>query len=285
MDLRFIKICVIPLGLGVSSIGRADFVTPEEPEAYEPFVIEIDIPDLYAYYSPQVDVESNEILLLHMETYEITTLPPSEVPVVVEVQGLPPGTYAIKTVELPSYELDGEPVVYDTGLTVAVAEATPPQKAYAFYHEDTGHYFVTGSEEEADGLLRPEIGGWLIVDTGFHVWHADDLAPAAAVPVCRFYSSLANSHFYTGSEGECTMLQEEDHGWEYEGIAFQALIPDRGACPAGTDPVWRLFNDRAAELDSNHRFVASSETYRAMMADGWIGEGVAFCSPPMIEEQ
>ncbi|HHX83507.1 MAG TPA: hypothetical protein GX696_11080, partial [Pseudomonadaceae bacterium] len=61
-------------------------------------------------------------------------------------------------------------------------------------------------------------------------------------------------------------MQEEDHGWEYEGIAFQALIPNGGACPAGTDPVWRLFNDRVAEKDSNHRFVASSETYRAMMA-------------------
>jgi hypothetical protein len=48
----------------------------------------------------------------------------------------------------------------------------------------------------------------------------------------------------------------------------------------GTTPVWRLYNDRAAQLDSNHRFVASGETYRAMIAEGWIGEGVAFCSPP-----
>ena len=120
---------MIPLGLGVSTISRANVVTPEEPEAYESFIIEIDIPDLYAYDSPQVDVESNEILLLHMETAEINTLPPSEMPVVVEVQGLPPGSYAIKTVELPPYELDGEPVVYDKGLTVVVAEAALPQKA------------------------------------------------------------------------------------------------------------------------------------------------------------
>ena len=104
------------------------------------------------------------------------------------------------------------------------------------------------------------------------------------MPVCRFYSSLVNSHFYTGDEEECAILQVEDHGWEYEGIAFQALLPANGACPAGTDPVWRLFNNRVAEMDSNHRFVASSETYRAMMADGWVGEGVAFCSPPATEE-
>jgi len=56
-----------------------------------------------------------------------------------------------------------------------------------------------------------------------------------------------------------------------------------GACPVGTDPVWRLFNNRVAELDSNHRFVANQGTYRMMIADGWVGEGVAFCSPPTAE--
>jgi serine protease len=71
----------------------------------------------------------------------------------------------------------------------------------------------------------------------------------------------------------------EQDSWQYEGIAFQALLPVVGACPAGTDPVWRLYNNRFAEMDSNHRFVASSETYRTMIADGWQGEGVAFCSP------
>ena len=44
-------------------------------------------------------------------------------------------------------------------------------------------------------------------------------------------------------------------------------------------PVWRLYNDRFAQADSNHRFVASPDTYRHMIANGWIGEGVAFCSP------
>ena len=125
--------------------------------------------------------------------------------------------------------------------------------------------------------------GWEIVDFGFNVWHAEEPAPSTAVPVCRFYPSVVNSHFYTGDEEECSKLQAEDHGWEYEGIAFQALIPTDGACPAGTDPVWRLFNNRVAELDSNHRFVASQNTYLMMTAGGWIGEGVAFCSPPTAE--
>ena len=93
-----------------------------------------------------------------------------------------------------------------------------------------------------------------------------------------------NSHFYTADEEECELLKQEDAGWVYEGIAFQALVPVAGgACLPGTYPVWRLYNNRYAQLDSNHRFVASVGIYHAMMADGWLGEGVAFCSPASSE--
>jgi len=44
--------------------------------------------------------------------------------------------------------------------------------------------------------------------------------------------------------------------------------------------VWRLYNDHFAQADSNHRFVTNVDICRHMIASGWIGEGVAFCSPP-----
>src|SRR5690606_25862465 len=99
-------------------------------------------------------------------------------------------------------------------------------------------------------------------------------------PVCRFYSYLVNSHFYTGDPDECGMLRDNDLGWTYEGIAFQALLPIDGACLPGTAPVRRMYNNRADELDSNHRFTTSRETYRNMVPEGWLAEGIAFCSPP-----
>jgi len=284
MNAPSIKIGLLLVGLS-ASVCRADIVIPEEPEAYQPFTIEIDIPHLYSYESPHVDVENKEIVLMHWPAVKSNFVVPVEKPIFLEVQGLPPGEYVVKTVEVPDSQLDGlhgEFVEKDAGFTVTVADAPLAQKIYAFYHLDTAHYFVTGSDEEANEIVQPQTG-WIIIDRGFNAWHADDPAPSAAVPVCRFYSFQVNSHFYTGDEEECSKLQEEDHGWEYEGIAFQALIPSGGACPAGTDPVWRLFNNRVAELDSNHRFVASSETYRKMMAEGWLGEGVAFCSPPTAE--
>jgi len=56
-------------------------------------------------------------------------------------------------------------------------------------------------------------------------------------------------------------------------------MPADGACPARTVTVYRLYNNRAQAMDSNHRYVVRPELYAQMMARGWIGEGVAMCLP------
>lgn len=275
----FLKAWLLVLGgyCGMSALA-ADTITPEVPEAYEPFTVEIEFPYPGRILSPfYLDISDNTILIGY-NSRPILFIPPDKSWLLAEIPGLPPGTYVIRTAYISDI-YDEELIVDDVELNLTVAGTeSPTQQAHAFFHTGNEHFFVTADDDEADGLLAQS--GWEIVDFGFNVWHADDPAPEAAVPVCRFYSEQVNSHFYTGDEAECTLLQEEDHGWEYEGIAFQALVPQDGACPAGTDSVWRLFNNRVAQLDSNHRFVASSETYRAMIAKGWLGEGVAFCSPP-----
>ncbi|MEP7275523.1 MAG: peptidase S10, partial [Betaproteobacteria bacterium] len=43
-----------------------------------------------------------------------------------------------------------------------------------------------------------------------------------------------------------------------------------GACPAGTDPVSRVYDNRS---DANHRYLLSAQTRAAMQARGWIAEG------------
>lgn len=191
------------------------------------------------------------------------------------IGGVPGGEYRIR---IRSRGGDG---VRDEGEKRLMVKTVPsPVPVTAFYHSGLGHYFITASAAERDSLLAGGGGGgWQSVDPGFRAWPADSPAPTAAQPVCRFYSALVNSHFYTAGPRECESLQQPGSGWSYEGIAFRALVPTKGSCPAGTVPVWRLFNDRAAAGDSNHRFIASSDTYRHMMANGWIGEGAAFCSP------
>ena len=270
-------------GIGLSLDCVAIPVISQEVEAYEPFTIEPRISGfgLVEDHSTLVDVDNQVILIGHRHTPGFMAPPGDKV---VEVQGLPPGTYNVHTVML-DYTPENEaraffPHFSESNLVVTVREAPPTQRAYNFFHHGIKHYFVTASPSEVETSVL--VDDWELVDFGFHVWPKDGPAPGAAMPVCRFYSREVNSHFYTADADECESLQEMETSWEYEGIAFQALLPMAGACPAGTDPVWRLFNDRYAERDSNHRFVTNSETYRTMIAAGWVGEGVAFCSPWVV---
>jgi len=161
-----------------------------------------------------------------------------------------------------------------------------------FYQEQLDHYFMTAGPDEMDTLdAGGGGGGWKRTGQSFHAWLTKADAPAGAVPVCRFYAAGPNSHFYTASASECSMLQALEQqqradadahhvpfmGWSFENIAFYAIPATNGACPAGTDPVWRVFNNRAAENDSNHRFTADARQRIAML--GWADEGVAFCAP------
>lgn len=269
--------CAMLLASGFSLNVSADSVTPEEPEAYQPFLVEVEIGPPARFLTVEYFRIEGSAILIGYRSQPVGFLAPDTSWLDATIPGLPPGTYSVRTAYMPDLAA-GNIEIVDSGLSVTVTDAPETRDVYAFFHTGIEHYFITAWENEANGLLAQN--GWELVDFGFNVWHADDPAPETAVPVCRFYSELVNSHFYTGGAKECAKLQEEDSGWTYEGIAFQALLPVKGACPAGTTPVWRLYNDRAAHLDSNHRFVASSETYRSMIAAGWIGEGVAFCSPP-----
>src|SRR5690606_14506601 len=193
----------------------------------------------------------------------------------------PAGDYTVQNKEFASGGYDSGGYLYpDLPTSISIAEAPPTQQVYALYLPEIKHYFITASEAEKEGIRNYTIP----VDVGFNAWSATGPAPESALPVCRFYSFLVNSHVYTDSEAECEMLKKDDSGWLYEGITFQALVPAAGgACPPGTDPVWRLYNNRHAQQDSNHRFITSLGIYHAMVAEGWIGEGVAFCSPPTSE--
>lgn len=269
----------LALLLGTLSGGQsayADSVTPAVPDAYAPFEIEADWRSGSAGgqlpYALVLDSESNVVLIGYSNHAGA-----SSNTMTIQAQGLPPGTYTVNA-SPETFIPDNNPEKLEYRFSFRVAEAPATQAVVALFHAGIGHYFITASHKEASGLLAQ--GGWEVVDAGFQAWAKNSPAPEAAKPVCRFYSSLVNSHFYTGNPRECARLRDGDHGWTYEGIAFQALLPVDGACLPGTMPVRRMYNGRAAELDSNHRFTLSRETYRNMVSSGWDAEGIAFCSPP-----
>lgn len=163
-----------------------------------------------------------------------------------------------------------------------------------YYAAPTDHYFMTAAGDEILAVDSGRMGAWKRSGLAFKAWARMGDAPPAARPVCRFYAQGPNSHFYTGSASECEYLKglearqrgeaqargEPFLGWGYETIAFHALLPENGQCPGGTTPVYRFYNARAAQNDSNHRFTTEERQRSAMLSSGWVDEGVAFCSPP-----
>lgn len=200
----------------------------------------------------------------------------------IAMQGLAPGSYTL--------EFNGTP---RGGASASLQYRKPlsvqrTSTVAEYYNDATGHYFISAGPGERAGLEAPG-SPWRRTGENFNAWLSASDAPAGAVPVCRFYSASMNSHFYTADAGECGNLKsievrersggKQYTGWSYEGIAFHALVPSGGACPAGTKPVYRFYNNRWQQNDSNHRFPVTAAMYMAMGFSSWANEGIAFCSP------
>jgi Repeat of unknown function (DUF5648) len=82
------------------------------------------------------------------------------------------------------------------------------------------------------------------------------------------------SHFYTPFADECTALKANP-AWQFESIAFYVQLPDgSGNCPAGTVPLYRLYNNSMGGAP-NHRYTTSLAILNQMLAAGWTFEGNA----------
>ena len=98
------------------------------------------------------------------------------------------------------------------------------------------------------------------------------------VDVCRFYSPESNSHLFTSSPAECAALKAPGSGWTYARVAFKSDPPVGGTCPAWSPyPVYRYFNNRAGN-EADHRYSPDRTLKARLEVQGWIDEGIAFCS-------
>ncbi len=262
----------------LANVRAQTFALLESPQPYEPFTVAFSVDNVFELVEyVSVDVVDNEIII-NLQVAEIGFIPPQSPVSEVEIQGLPPGAYSFVVRALgylgnARYEQTTTPLA-----AVIIPEIRRPNPVYSFFNTRTQRYYSTFDYAEAEQLHDSR--DWNTVDRGFFAWYPNDTGnPESAQPVCKFYSLTVDSHFYTADPDECSALRALPDAWTYEGIAFEALVPTGGICPTGTDPVWRLFNNRDAEQQTNHRYVASQETARTMMAAGWIGEGVVFCSP------
>jgi len=160
------------------------------------------------------------------------------------------------------------------GVSVSVVE---------FYNANLDHYFITADAGEAASIDNGSAGpGWSRTGNSFK--------SGGSVSVCRFYGSQSpgpNSHFYTADAGECDGLKQQqastpdtEKRWNFESLDFASTPLSNGACPDGTTPVYRAYNNGFARGgDSNHRLTSSLTAINEVVARGWSDEGAVMCAP------
>ena len=164
----------------------------------------------------------------------------------------------------------------------------PSTLAIEYYNAVFDHYFITPVAVEI-GLLdakTPPFQDWSRTGFAFN-GYVNATAPAGSVAICRFFNSSfapKSSHFYAPHGLGCEATLSTFPDWKLEDDKlFTAMLPDAtGACPAGTIPVYRLYNNGMGGAP-NHRFVTSLVERQKMVDKGYTPEGngigVGMCAP------
>lgn len=85
--------------------------------------------------------------------------------------------------------------------------------------------------------------------------------------------------FYTIDPAEKAALLRDGY-FKAQQPTFAAFAPEGGVCADGHTGIYRAFDPKALI----HRFVPVA-TYRTFVANGWIGEGIAFCAASELNGQ
>jgi hypothetical protein len=146
-----------------------------------------------------------------------------------------------------------------------------------FYNAVMGHYFITASGAEKQDLDTSVHSGWVRTGESFKAYATGSSASGSINPVCRYYGDPLrglDSHFHSADGRECLrVFRKYPSDWLLESDnVFQLNLPDTatGACPGGTIPVYRLWNQR---VDSNHRYTTSAAIKADMLGAGYLAEG------------
>ena len=160
-----------------------------------------------------------------------------------------------------------------------------------------GVYFYASTDQDRRIFDSGSVRNWSRTGKSFR--------SGGYVAVCRFYGSVSpgsNSHFYTASASECNQLKSlqvatlpnDKPQLNYEGTVFFANVPispvtvgQVPTCGRGSVPLYRAYNGGnganavtgTRNFDGNHRFTTSRADIAAVVALGWVDEGVVMCVP------
>jgi Repeat of unknown function (DUF5648) len=176
------------------------------------------------------------------------------------------------------------------GATGSVVAPPPPATVTVveYHHATFDHYFITPVAAEIALLdaAAPPFQDWSRTGFTFNAY-VNATAPAASVAICRFFNTSfapKSSHFYAAHGFGCEDTIRLFPDWMLEDDKlFNELLPAAdGSCPAGTIPVYRLYNQGMGGAP-NHRFVTSLSERQNMINQGFVPEGngigVGMCAP------
>ncbi len=166
-------------------------------------------------------------------------------------------------------------------LTPDAANPTGQTVVVEYYNRSLNHFFMTADANEINLLDTGVLRGWERTGVRFLAYTSQQ---PGTNPVCRFYRAppQPDTHFYSADPAECARVIRDYPDWTYESPAvFYIYLPNQanGACPTGTRPVWRFYNNVAI----NHRYTPEVWYRDEMNSDrNWTSEGAAgrgMCSP------
>lgn len=143
-----------------------------------------------------------------------------------------------------------------------------------FYSPARDHYFMTADAGEIARLDSGATAGWQRTGESFTAYRAG--RSAFGSPVCRFFGRPEyglDSHFYSSSPAECADVQAKwPAQWQLESAnVFEFVYLYSCEDVPGARYLYRVYNGRP---DANHRYVTSTALRDAMVAQGWIAEGL-----------
>ena len=167
-------------------------------------------------------------------------------------------------------------------IAAPASSGAPTVDVIEYYNAALDHYFITWIDAEIahlDAGMTPT--RWTRTGQSFKAYATPQPGTSE---VCRFYIPPAdgNSHFFGRNADECAASQRANPDFVLEDPRYmQIYVPVAGVCPAGTRPVYRVFNNRP---DANHRYTTDRALRDRMANTGWIPEGdgadrVVMCAP------
>jgi hypothetical protein len=140
-------------------------------------------------------------------------------------------------------------------------------------------YFITSrTDEKAQLDARPT----MFVRTGQKFSVPAKKVYGNVFDVYRFYAPApgAQSHVFVDQQDHTLITSLPNTGLVDEGPDFGSIKPDNaGSCPSwAPKKVYRSYHNTAVVSQRNHRYSTSLATHNAMIAQGWVNEGVVFCA-------